>query len=223
MAHSLRRAPLVEIICERLLQDHGEDDWLPPERELATRLGVSRPALREAIKRLEMQGRLAARHGVGVQVVDLPHAPVQAVLERVLPSPAERIRQFTVARRLIEPELAALAASQARATDRRELRAIHDRFLDPALPVAGTLEADLDFHRRIARAAGNRVLALMIASMAPLESDSRRATLTRVGLATARRQHTAILEAILAGDSPGARAAMLGHLDSALGSLGDDR
>lgn len=223
MAHPLRRAPLVEIICARLLQDHGGDDWLPPERELATSLGVSRPALREAIKRLEMQGRLAARHGVGVQVVDLPHAPVQAVLERMLPSPAERIRQFTVARRLIEPELAALAAGLARATDRRELRAIHDRFMDPAFPVAATLEADLEFHRLIARAAGNRVLALMITSMAPLEADSRRATLTRVGLAAARRQHAAILEAILAGDGPRARAAMLGHLDSALVALTDDR
>jgi GntR family transcriptional repressor for pyruvate dehydrogenase complex len=223
MTDSLRRAPLVEIICARLLQDHGEDDWLPPERELATRLGVSRPALREAIKRLEMQGRLAARHGVGVQVVDLPHAPVQAVLERMLPSPAERIRQFTAARRLIEPELAALAAGQARAADGRALRASHARFLDPALPIAATIDADLEFHRLIARASGNRVLALMVASMSPLEADSRRTTLTRVGLATARRQHTAILDAILAGDGPGARAAMLGHLDSALASLTDPR
>jgi len=223
MLHPLRRAPLVEVICKRLLEDHGEDDWLPPERELATGLGVSRPALREAIKRLEMQGRLVARHGVGVQVVDLPHAPVQAVLERMLPSPAERIRQFTVARRLIEPEVAALAAGQARATDRRELRTVHGRFMDEAMPVAATLEADLEFHRLIARVAGNRVLSLMIASMAPLEADSRRATLTRVGLATARRQHTAILEAILAGDSPRAHVAMLSHLDSALVALGNGR
>lgn len=223
MPHPLRRPPLVESICARLLQDHGEDDWLPPERTLATTLGVSRPALREAIKRLEMQGLLASRHGVGVQVVDVPHTPVQAVLERMLPSPAARIRQFTAARRLIEPELAALAANHARAADLRELRTIHARFLDAALPVAATVEADLEFHRLIARAAGNRVLELMIASMAPLEADSRQATLTRVGLAAARRQHTAILEAIVSGDGPRARTAMLGHLDAALVSLADPR
>jgi GntR family transcriptional repressor for pyruvate dehydrogenase complex len=219
MPQPLRRVPLVESICTRLLQDHGDEEWLPPERELATSLGVSRPALREAIKRLEMQGLLASRHGVGVQVVDLPHTPVQAVLERVLPSPAERIRQFTAARRLIEPELAALAAARLRAADRRELQACHARFLDAALPVAGTIEADLDFHRLIARAAGNRVLALMIASMAPLEADARQATLSRVGLAAARRQHAAILAAIVAGDGPAARAAMTAHLDAALDSL----
>ncbi|MFZ5497325.1 MAG: FadR/GntR family transcriptional regulator [Verrucomicrobiota bacterium] len=219
MTGSIRRAPLVESICERLLQDHGGDDWLPPERELASSLGVSRPTLREAIKRLETQGLLASKHGVGVQVVDLPHTPVQAVLARVLPSPTERIRQFTAARRLIEPELAALAATRARAAELKQLRAAHERFMDPALPVAGTIEADLNFHRLIARAARNRVLALMIASMAPLEADARQATLLRVGLPVARRQHTAILEAILAGDGPSARSAMLGHLDSALISL----
>lgn len=219
MADLLRRTPLVESICARLLQDHGDDEWLPPERQLATSLGVSRPALREAIKRLEMQGLLASRHGIGVQVVDLPHTPVQAVLERVLPSSVERIRQFTAARRLIEPELAHLAALNARASDLKALRAAQARFSRPDATIADTVEADLEFHRIIARAAGNRVLALMIASMAPLEADSRQATLTRVGPAAARQQHALILDAIVARNGPAARGAMLAHLDAALTAL----
>ncbi len=219
MPASLRRAPLIESICQRLHQEHGGAEWLPPERQLAADLGVSRPALREAIKRLEMQGLLASRHGVGVQVVDRPHAPVQAALERMLPSPAERVRQFTAARRLIEPELAARAAENARASDLKALRASHDRFTAPDVSTAAAVDADLDFHRQIARAAGNRVLALMLASMAPLEAASRAATLARVGLAAARRQHAAILEAVVAGDGPAARRAMLAHLDAAVASV----
>jgi GntR family transcriptional repressor for pyruvate dehydrogenase complex len=219
MPEPLRRAPLVESICARLLQDHAGEEWLPPERQLAADLGVSRPALREAIKRLEIQGLLASRHGVGVQVVDQPHTPVQAALERVLPSPAERVRQFTAARRLIEPELAALAAENAKASDLKALRASHDRFTAPDAAPAAAVAADLDFHRLIARASGNRVLALMIASMAPLESVAREATLHRVGLAAARRQHAAILAAIAARDGAAARAAMLAHLDAAFASV----
>lgn len=219
MVNSLRRPPLVQAICDRLLQDHGDDDWLPPERQLATHLGVSRPALREAIKRLEMQGLLASRHGVGVQVVDRPHTPIQAALERALPSPTERIRQFTAARLMIEPELAGLTAQHAKAADLKALRATHVRFTKADLPAADTIAADLEFHRLIAHAAGNRVLALMIASMATLEADSRQLTLRRVGLATARSQHARILDAIVARDSPAAREAMRTHVDAALNAL----
>lgn len=219
MTGSLRRTPLVDTICAHLQAKHGESEWLPPERELAGSLGVSRPALREAIKRLEMQGLLASRHGVGVQVIDRPHAPVQAALERLLPSSAERLRQFTAARRVIEPELAALAAAHARPADLRALRAAHERFTAGGASADEAVAADLDFHRAIGRASGNRVLALMIASMAPLEADSRRTTLGRVGRPTAGRQHARILDAIAAGDTSGARAAMLAHLDAALRSL----
>src|SRR4051812_2784049 len=99
---TLRRPPLVESVCSLLREKHLKAEWLAPERQLAATLGVSRPVLREAIKRLENQGLLASRHGVGVQVVDQPHVPVGAALERALPSPAERIRQFTAARRVVE-------------------------------------------------------------------------------------------------------------------------
>lgn len=218
MPLSLRRAPLVESICERLLADHRQSDWLPPERQLAVELGVSRPALREAIKRLENQGLLAARHGVGVQVVDQPEAPIQAVLERALPSPTERIRQFTAARQLVEPELAALAAIRLTKGPGDRLASIHDRFC-AAADLDAALVADLEFHRALASLSGNRVLELMIASMAPLETDSRRVTLGQVGLAQARRQHGRILAAVLARDPDTARRAMETHLRAAAASL----
>ena len=90
----LRRGPLVDAICERLSRQYRSVPWLPPERALSARLGVSRSALREAVQRMEIQGLLEVKHGVGVRVVNKPQAPVGATLARELPDLTERLRQF---------------------------------------------------------------------------------------------------------------------------------
>lgn len=218
MPTSLRRPPLVESICARLSETHRNDRWLPPERKLALELGVSRPVLREAIKRLENQGLLISRHGVGVEVVNQPHAPVRAALERALPAKPERIRQFTAARVLVEPELARLAAMRARPADLKALRQAQARLAD-CRDFHAAVEADLEFHRGIAQAANNQVLALMIASMGSLEADSRRVTLEKVGLTDAWDQHQRVLEAIADRKPEAAHAAMLAHLHAAQQAL----
>lgn len=219
---SLRRPPLVESVCTLLREKHRKAEWLPPERQLAITLGVSRPVLREAIKRLENQGLLASRHGVGVQVVDQPHVPVGAALERALPSPTERIRQFTAARRVVEPELARLAATRAKSREIQRLQAAQSQLAD-CRDFEGAVIADLEFHRSIAEASGNQVLALMIASMAALEATSRRVTLERVGLRPAWEQHQSIVDAIAAHDPDQAEAAMRAHLDAAHATLPHSR
>jgi DNA-binding FadR family transcriptional regulator len=218
MATSLRRPPLVESVCALLREQHRSAEWLPPERKLAATLGVSRPVLREAIKRLEHEGLLASRHGVGVQVVDQPHLPVGAALERALPSPAERVRQFTAARSVVEPELARLAAEHVKPAGLRRLQAAQSRLAD-CRDFADAVEADLEFHRSIAEVSGNQVLALMLASMAGLEAASRRVTLERVGLRPAWEQHQLIVDAIAAHDPDRAEAAMRAHLAAAQATL----
>ncbi len=218
MAISLRRPPLVESVCAHLREAHRDDEWLPPERKLAEELGVSRPVVREAIKRLENQGLLLSRHGIGVQVVNQPHVPVGAALERALPAKAERVRQFTAARVVVEPELARLAARLARPADLKLLREAQTRLAD-CHDFDAAVAADLEFHRGIAQAAGNQVLALMLASMGPLEADSRRVTLERVGLTEAWNQHQRVLDAIAAKDPKSAHTAMLTHLQAAQGVL----
>ena len=214
MASTLRRPPLVESVCTLLLEKYRDAEWLPPERKLAVTLGVSRPVLREAIKRLENQGLLASRHGVGVQVVDEPHVPVGAALERALPSRTERIRQFTAARLVVEPELARLAATRIKPAQLKRLEAAQRRLAD-CQDFAEGLAADLEFHRIIAKSSGNQVLALMIASMAALETASRQVTLQRVGLRQAGEQHQRIFLAIADKDPAKAETAMIAHLTSA--------
>ncbi len=176
---------------------------------------MSRTALREAIQRLEIQGLLEVKHGIGVRVVDNPNAPVRATLLRTLPEFEERLRQFGEARVLIEPELARRAAERIAPDDTERLRGLLSALDDAGPLVDEAVRADLAFHRHIAELAGNRVLALMIGSMAELEEEARRVTLVRVGLAAARIQHHRIVEAIAAGDGDAAHAAMLAHVRAA--------
>ncbi|MBL9208316.1 MAG: FadR family transcriptional regulator [Opitutaceae bacterium] len=214
MQTSLRRAPLVTEICDRLLREHRAVEWLPGERTLSARLGVSRSALREAVQRLEIQGLLEVRHGVGVRVINNPQAPVQATLLRELPDFAERLRQFSEVRLLVEPEIARCAAERGSPEDRRRLQEVHARLGD-ATDVNHAVQADLDFHRTLADMAGNRILALMLGSIAELEEESRRITLMGVGIGAAFSQHERIAQAVVTGDGPSAREAMVEHVTAA--------
>lgn len=207
-----KRVPVVAGICERLVLQYRETEWLPAERDLSQQLGVSRPALREAIQRLEIQGLLEVKHGIGVRVVDNPNAPVRATLLRALPDFEQRLQQFAEARVLIEPELARRAAAHITTEGRRRLRSLMTQMDDAGAQVDSAVRADLEFHRCIADLAGNRVLALMTGSMAELEEETRRITLTRVGVAVARSQHQRIADAIASGAAPAAHAAMLAHV-----------
>jgi len=212
MPATLRRGPLVDAICERLARQYRSAQWLPPERALSARLGVSRSALREAVQRLEIQGLLEVQHGVGVRVVNRPQAPVRATLARELPDPGERLRQFAEVRLWVEPAIARAAAERAGPAERDALRAAHER-LDSSLDEA--VLADLDFHRLLADLAGNRVLSLMLSSIAGLEAETRRITLAHVGLAEAAAQHARIVTAVERGDGDAAHAAMLAHVRAA--------
>lgn len=214
MPQPLRRPPLAQSIGDHLMAHYGNVDWLPPERRLADELGVSRSSLREAIKQLENQGLLESRHGIGVRVTQNFSAPLSKVLEHAVPAPSERIRQFAAVRVLVEPEIARLAALQAKRTDIKKLTQCQAQ-LKGAKDMAIAVAADLEFHRRLAAIAANQVLALMLASIAELEEQARLISLRRVGLNNAHEQHQSVLDAIVAQDATAARDAMLHHVQAA--------
>lgn len=214
---------LVEQVCSRLarqLRDEVDtgDGKLPPERLMAERLGVSRTVLREATKRLELQGLLEIRHGSGIRAVNRLHKPLSGSLAILLPELQERLRQLSEARAAIEPEIARQAASKAKAPDVKQLRGIHERLL-----VAEThdeaVEADIDFHRTLARIAGNEILKLMLESLADLGRESRQVTIGNVGRQRAIDHHAAILNAVAAHDANAAAKAMKHHMDEAAHDL----
>jgi GntR family transcriptional repressor for pyruvate dehydrogenase complex len=214
---------LVDQVCSRLarqLRDEIEsgDGKLPPERLMAESLGVSRTVLREATKRLELQGLLEIRHGSGIRAVNRLHKPLSGSLSLLLPELPERLRQLNEARAAIEPEIARQAALKAKTADLKQLRAIHDRLV-AAETHDEAVEADIDFHRTLARVAGNEILKLMLESLADLGRESRRVTIGNVGQQRAIDHHNAILAAVAAHDAAAAAKAMKHHMDEAARDL----
>ena len=189
---------------------------LPAERDLAKQLGVSRPSVREALIALEVEGWVEVRTGSGVYVQDRTQHTQSA--EKTIATtewgPLELIR----ARRVVEGEMAAIAALQAK---RKHLDAMRQALADMTRDASAgvlPLEGDRAFHSAIVESTGNVVLVETVHSF----WDSRRGPLfTRLGgyfetvqsWRSAIAEHTAILDAIVAHDAPGARAAMHAHMD----------
>jgi DNA-binding FadR family transcriptional regulator len=191
---------------------------LPPERDLARQLGVSRPSVREALIALEVEGYVEVRVGSGVYVLDRRGMAARAEALPADSGPFELIR----ARRMIESECAALAARDA---TRAQIRAIeeafdameHERSRDEAgMP----LMEDRLFHLRIAEATGNSALALVVKTLwdqrtGPLFMKLEKHFSTPQTWITAVKEHRDILHAISKRDARGARAAMRRHMDNA--------
>lgn len=201
-----RRPSLVETTCERLAAHvaeeypgenrlPAEEIWLPSERELASRFHVSRPVIREATKRLEFQGLLEIHHGRGTKLVRQLQRPLSSALRFDIPDNLERLRQLNETRRILEPEIARLAASHASDADLKTLSTCHDDLVS-CREIEAAARIDARFHELIARAAGNRVVALVLAAFGDLAEESRRRTLNVSGLETAVAHHGAILEAL---------------------------
>jgi GntR family transcriptional repressor for pyruvate dehydrogenase complex len=212
----VRPSSLVEEVCARLSEEirselNGGDGWLPPERQLAEQLGVSRNVVREATKRLELQGLIEVQHGIGIKVVDKLHKPLNGSLDLLLPRGQRRLEQFIEVRRVMEPEIARLAALRAKPGQRRALRETQSRFA-ATTDIAAAVECDLEFHRRLAEASGNQVFALLLESLAELGRQSRQQTLAATGIPRAVEHHEAILRAVEAGDAAAAESAMRHHM-----------
>jgi len=195
--------------------EYGSGSRLPPERDLAKLLGVSRPSVREALIALEVQGYVEVRVGSGVYVL----GPRPSARSEPLPSdsgPFELIR----ARWMIEGECAALAARSATKAQIRSMEEALDQMEVDRDKGTMPLVHDRLFHLRLAEASGNSALALVVKVL----WDQRQGPLfTRLehhfdtpGLWTvAIQEHRDILAAIARRDGAAARAAMRRHMDRA--------
>jgi DNA-binding FadR family transcriptional regulator len=187
---------------------------LPPERDLARALGVSRPSVREALIALEVEGYVEVRMGSGVYVLG-PRAAVHETLPADS-GPFELIR----ARSLVESECAALAAKSA---SKAQVRAIEEALRQMDADRARgrmPLESDRAFHQRIAEASGNSALALVVTTLwaqrtGPLFLRLEHHFDTPALWGSAIREHREIVRAIARGDAAGARAAMRRHMNEA--------
>jgi len=183
---------------------------LPAERELASSLGVSRASVREAIISLEISGLVEVRVGTGIFVT--ASAASGAAESDAGPGPFELLH----ARKMIEGEIAALAASKASAQDLEMLRQSLARMEAHVDDFAIREASDREFHLAIAKATGNGSLELVVEGLwdqrAELWGRMQRHFHTPELARKTIRDHSAILEAVAAGDPDAARAAMHRHL-----------
>lgn len=190
-------------------------DRLPPERDLAKLLGVSRPTLRAGIRSLSTVGILQSRQGAGTFVVEAEESPTldSSPLRMLSALHGFTSDEMFEARLALEMSIAGLAAD----------RATSEQMTLMAEEVAGMFASldepeqylvhDMQFHQTIAAASNNRILTALMNMVATILFDTRSKTVKRAkDLKESAEQHRNIYRAMRERDSEAASAAMHDHL-----------
>ncbi len=194
-------------------------DQLPPERELAQRFGVSRTAVREAVRMLTAKGLLEVRSGAGM-VVRAPSVDLVSELLSICVAHLE-VGDITYShilemRRLVEIEMAALAAERRTEVDLVALERWVEVMAQPDLPPEEWAKADVAFHNALAQASQNPLFLVVLRSLGDV---LMRVRLLAVRLPETRQNalyhHRRILEAVRQQAPEAARQAMADHLREA--------
>jgi GntR family transcriptional repressor for pyruvate dehydrogenase complex len=218
----------VELLILRGILRPGER--LPSERELAEKMGVSRPSLREAIAELQERGLLESRAGAGVYVAEVLGSAFSKALTRLFATHNEAVFDYISFRRDLEGLAADRAARLGSDTDLkvvdtifRKMEAAHSK-RNPAEEAA----LDAEFHLAIIEASHNVVMLHMMRSMFELLREGvfyNRSIMfkQRTTRDTLLEQHRAINKGLQARDPAAAKTAIEAHLDFVESSLSDWR
>lgn len=200
---------------EQLLQDGvwRPGDQLPGERDLASRFGVSRSSVREALRILELHGWVEIRQGDGTRVASASESFGRRLRSRL--HQEDFILELFEVRRILEPAVAALAAERSHPQGVARLEELLAQQQAAKGDLYRFVELDMVFHKTLADMSRNAVLSEIVGL---LEVELRQIRL----VSTAKRyrpqvtlsEHLRILEAIRASDPEVARQAMLAHLST---------
>jgi GntR family transcriptional regulator, transcriptional repressor for pyruvate dehydrogenase complex len=210
LPNRVKRQLLQEISEGRLAPGHR----LPPERELATRLGVSRNVVREAIRSLIEMNILQARQGAGVFVTALDIESLLEPLQFVVSLESTTLRSLIEARLAIEPGIARLAALNGSPADHEALVGLLEQSSRRAAPDPKRfMQIDVQLHARIVRMANNPFLTRIMQSLGALVASSREFTNSVPAMRKrAHEDHERIVAALCANDAEAAEVAMRDHL-----------
>ena len=192
-------------------------DKLPPERILAEKLGVSRPPLREAISALEILGIIESRGGKGNFIKNTFNSTSYAQRLKELEK-EESPFELLEARKVVETEIAGLAAEKASSEDIKEIEEALDEMRNALNDTPRAMEFDRQFHVAIAKAAHNSILFQMMNFLADGLKESLWVNIKEKSWALPGHpqkyleEHTKLLEAIKNGDKKLARRTMYNHL-----------
>lgn len=188
-------------------------DQLPSERDLSQQFQVSRTVIREAIKALAQKGLVEIRSGRGTFITNDTSLAVRNSLNLMIKlGGRERTMDLMQVREILEPEIAALAASQVNQEHLAKMQKFID-LMDETLDPDTWTDADLGFHMVLAEATGNLLIPQIINAIVDLLRDQRiRIGLTEGGPERGQFHHKKIYQAVTIHDSDKARQAMHDHL-----------
>jgi GntR family transcriptional regulator, transcriptional repressor for pyruvate dehydrogenase complex len=189
-------------------------DKLPSERELAESLRVSRGSIRDAIRSLELMGLVEARQGTGTIVREVSAESLVTPFANALKRRKELVIELLDFRKMLEPSLAARAATHASADELVEMEDILRRQEEKQKQGDAAIEEDSEFHYSIALASDNSVVLKVIDILMDLLRDTRARSLQAEGRPQKSLSgHRRILAAIKRHDGEGAKAAMRRHIE----------
>ncbi len=189
-------------------------DRLPPERDLASLLNVSRPSVREALIALEMQGVVDIRMGAGVFLCS-PASPTGMPIDKIGDSPMDIMQ----ARAAIEGSIATLACARVSDEGIVRLQGWIDEMRRAIVEGKAPVDADRQFHLCLAELGQNPVLTRIVGDLfdarhMPIAEKLRGQTETIATWHAAVAEHELILAALIARDALEAQSAMRSHLKS---------
>ena len=218
LAAPLGRKTVSELVVQRILDlvragSLRAGAKLPPERDLASQLDVSRPTLREALRALQILGVLEIRHGGGVYVTSLDPAELLSPLDLFVTLDARNMAELFDARIQYEPLIAKLAAERMdEAGVLRLSELVAAQLADPEDPELFHA-TDVEFHKSILDASGNLFLSRFGKLLQVLGDQGRKAFQKREWVRLRSiHDHEAILAAFRARDPDAAHAAMRAHM-----------
>lgn len=222
MWESLGRGSVTQLVEQQILRvlDDGQlrpGDRLPPEREFALTLGVSRTTVREALGSLKAQGRVEIRHGQGVYVAQ-PQTTRE--LRSSLGRHEHTLEELFAMREVLEAPAAQWAAERQDlprlAEVRKALETLNHAMDQDPHDFAELEKLDAAFHLAIVEAAGNRFLSQTLGVLQDMLAQGMETTLRVPGrLRKSRVDHERILTALISGDGPAARLAARRHVHAA--------
>jgi GntR family transcriptional repressor for pyruvate dehydrogenase complex len=191
-------------------------DKLPSEFELCNQFGVSRTAIREALRLLSAQGLLTIIKGKGIFVAGISVDTVTKPLHFYLLSQSERnyVLDIVHARQLIEPEIAAAAAEARTQEDMEKLQADINTMIQSEGDYEELARLDMQFHLDLAKASHNTLMPLIVDPIHRLMPNIKSSVYATVleAKTSAVEYHQKILQAVKSGNPGRARTAMIKHL-----------
>ena len=186
---------------------------LPPERELAEQIGVSRTVIREAVQILVTKGLLETRHGVGTLVCQVSNNHFAESFSLLLLTHAVTLDDLHSVRTILEVEIARLAALQATDVDIAGLRQILAEMEQVKADAQAFADKDAEFHTALAKTSHNPLMIVLLDSIREPMQEVRLSVSRYSDLfATVMPDHSLIVEQVAARNAQGACQAMQAHL-----------